>query len=464
MKVYPPIALAAWSVAAAAVLLLPHATAQEAPASPKPNIVILYADDLGYGDLGSYGNPVIKTPNLDHLAQEGARFTSFYAHPACSQSRSALLTGRYPVRPGCVPQVLGPEAETGLAASEITIASALKTQGYKTKAIGKWHLGHAKEEFLPTAHGFDEYFGLLYSNDMIRPWVQTDRPLQLYRNTEALPEHVDQSTLTRRYTEEAVKFIKDNAGGPFFLYLPYAMTHLPLAVSPDFRGKSRGGLYGDAVEELDWSAGIILQALKDAGVDNNTLFIWSSDNGPWQNLPDRMLQTGPDGLDNKAWHVGTPGPFRASKGSTYEGGVRVPGIFRWPGHIPAGQTIAALARTLDILPTVLTAAGVAIPNDRPIDGKNLLPLLQGESTQSPVDVHYYFSGKRLDAVRKGAWKLQLASGHEELFQIEQDFSERVNVAADHPEIVTELRGLLEAFAKETETELPPPGSPTPGLK
>jgi arylsulfatase A-like enzyme len=311
----------------AAALALPT-RAQEAPPAPRaptrPNIVILFADDLGYGDLGAYGNPVIKTPNLDKLAAEGAQLTSFYAHPSCSPSRSALLTGRYPVRPGGVPRVLGPESESGLAATEITIASALKSQGYRTKAIGKWHLGHAKEEFLPTAHGFDEYFGLLYSNDMIRPWVQTDRPLQLYRNNEALAEHVDQSTLTRRYTAEAVSFIKDSAAQPFFLYVPYAMTHLPLAASEAFKGKSKGGLFGDAVEELDWSAGTILQALRDAGVENNTLVIWTSDNGPWQNLPDRMLQTGPDGLDNKAWHVGTPGPFRGSKGSTYEGGVASP--------------------------------------------------------------------------------------------------------------------------------------------
>jgi arylsulfatase A len=454
LKKAPSAALAALTIAAAILAPQSPIDAQENPTPRKPNIVLLFADDLGYGDLGVYGNPVIKTPNLDKLAREGAQLTSFYAHPSCSPSRSALLTGRYPVRPGGVNRVLGPESENGLAATEITIATALKGQGYRSKAVGKWHLGH-RPEFLPTAHGFDEYFGLAYSNDMIKPWVQTDVPLRFYRNAEPLDEHVDQTTLTKRYTEEAVKFIKESGDAPFFLYVPYAMTHLPLAVSAEFKGKSRGGLYGDAVEELDWSAGAIRDALRETGVENDTLIIWTSDNGPWQKAPERMLQVGPDGLDNKAWHVGTPGPFRESKGSTYEGGVRVPGIFHWPGHIPAGQVIQELGRTLDVLPTVLTAAGAKIPDDRPIDGNNLLPLLQGETQVSPTEIHYYFAGgNRLDAVRKGPWKLQLASGETELFHIEQDFSERVNVAAEHPELVAELRALLDAFAAETGTELP----------
>lgn len=429
-----------------------HAAIAQEPATPeKPNIILLFADDLGYGDLGIYGNPVIQTPNLDALARGGARFTSFYAQPACSQSRSALLTGRYPIRPGSVPQVLGPESETGLAASEITIASGLKTAGYRTKIIGKWHLGHAKPEFLPTSHGFDEYLGLLYSNDMIPPWVKTERPLQLFRDTEPLPEPVDQHNLTRRYTDEAVEFIRRPSDAPYFLYLPYAMTHLPLGVSQDFRDRSRGGLYGDAVEELDWSAGEILKAVRESGKEQNTLIIWTSDNGPWQNLPDRMLQSGPDGLDNLAWHVGTPGPFRGSKGSTYEGGVRVPAIFYWPGTIPGDRRIDGLARTLDVLPTVLNAVGLPVPSDRPIDGNNLLPVLKGESEETPNDIHFYFAGRRLDAVRKGPWKLQRSSGAVELFHLDRDFSERINVAAEHPDRVAELNSLLEAFAIYTGT-------------
>ncbi|GMW03804.1 MAG: sulfatase [Candidatus Hydrogenedentota bacterium] len=447
----------ATTVASAAAVL---ARAQATGSSPKtPNIVLLFADDLGYGDLACYGNPVIKTPNLDALAAEGARLTTFYACPACTPSRAALLTGRYPVRPGGVANVLGPESETGLPASEITLANALKAAGYKTKIVGKWHLGHAKPEFMPTSHGFDEYFGLLYSNDMIKPWVQTDRPLRLYRDTEPIDAPVDQNTLTALYTEEAVKFIKENRDRPFFLYLPYSMSHLPLGASAEFRGASKGGLYGDVIEELDHSAGQIIKALRDHGLDDNTLVMWTSDNGPWQSTPDRMLQPGPDGLDNKPWHVGSPGPFRESKGSTYEGGVRVPALFRWPGHIPAGQLIQEMGSTMDILPTALTAAGVAVPGDRPIDGVNLLPLLQGETSQSPNEVHYYFLGSRLDAVRKGPWKLQLASGQEELFQIEQDFEERTNVAADHPDITAKLRQMLETFAKETDATLPKPVEP-----
>lgn len=440
--------------AAAAIAASTHAAEQPDAPPRRPNIVILFADDLGYGDLSCYGNPVIKTPVLDALARDGARCTSFYAHPACTPSRAALLTGRYPVRPGGVASVLGPESLEGLPATEITIARALRDQGYRTKCIGKWHLGHAKPEFMPLAHGFDEYFGLLYSNDMIRPWVQTDRPLELYRDNAPIEHHVDHATLTSRYTEEAVRFIHESAAQPFFLYLPYTMTHLPLAVSDQFKGMSKGGLYGDVVEELDASAGAILQALRDTGVENDTLFIWTSDNGPWNNMPPRMLQPGPDGLDNKPWHAGTAGPFRNAKGTTYEGGVRVPAIFRWPGRIPAGQVIQELARTLDLLPTVLTAVGAKTPDDRPIDGRNLLPLLEGGTHASPVDVHYYFVGPRLEAVRKGPWKLQLASGAPELYQVEQDFEERTNVADDHPVLVAQLRAMLEAFAAETGARLP----------
>lgn len=441
--------------AAAATMVTPFQTAEShAAVARKPNIVLLFADDLGYGDLSCYGNPVIKTPVLDGLARDGARLTSFYAHPACTPSRAALLTGRYPVRPGGVASVLGPESLEGLPATEITIAKALRGQGYRTKCIGKWHLGHAKEEFMPLSHGFDEYFGLLYSNDMIPPWVQTDRPLELYRDNAPIEHHVDQTTLTARYTEEAVRFIHENAGQPFFLYLPYTMTHLPLAVSEAYKGKSKGGLYGDVVEELDASAGAIVHALRDAGIENDTLFIWTSDNGPWNNMPPRMLQPGPDGLDNKPWHAGSAGPFRNAKGSTYEGGVRVPALFRWPGRIPAGQVIQELARTLDILPTVLTAAGAETPDDRPIDGHDLLPLLEGRTNASPVDVHYYFLGPRLEAVRKGPWKLQLASGAPELYQVEQDFEERTNVADDYPVLVAQLRAMLESFAAETGARLP----------
>ena len=420
-----------------------------------PNIVIMFADDAGYGDLSCYGHPTIRTPNLDSLASEGVRFTSFYTHPACTPSRAALMTGRYAVRTRGAASVIGPDSDKGLPASEITMATALRAAGYRTMCAGKWHLGHAKEEFMPTSHGFDEYFGLLYSNDMIRPWVNTDKPLSLYRNTEAIEHPVDQNTLTVRYTAEAVRFIQENAGHPFFLYLPYSMPHLPLATAEQFRGQSRAGLYGDVIEALDWSAGEVMGALREAGVADNTIVVWVSDNGPWINMPDRMVQPGPDGLDNMRWHAGSPGPFRDAKGTTYEGGVRAPAIVWRPGVVPAGRIIQEPVSLMDLYPTLLRAAGAEIPDDRPIDGNDIWPLLRGDieesSSQQP---HYYFRNNRLEAVRQGPWKLQLVSGSPELFHLDRDIGERFNVAEDHPDIVASLRSLMEAFARETDTSVP----------
>ncbi len=430
------------------------ATTEEASNARRPNIVLMFADDAGYGDLSCYGHPTIKTPNLDKLAKEGMRFTSFYVHPACTPARAALLTGRYPVRPGGVAGVIGPDSDEGLPASEITMATALRAAGYRTKCVGKWHLGHAREAFMPTSHGFEEYYGLLYSNDMIRPWVNTDKPLSLYRDTEAIEHPVDQSTLTERYTTEAVQFIKENAGNPFFLYVPYTMPHLPLAVSERFRGRSRAGLYGDVIEELDWSAGEIMNALRDANVADNTIVVWLSDNGPWINMPERMAQPGPHGLDNRPWHAGSSGPFRDAKGTTYEGGVRVPAIIRFPGRIPAGETAQEPVNSTDLFPTLLRAAGAVVPDDRPIDGNDLWPFLQGEVNKSPSQHYYFFRGRQLQAMRRGPWKLHLASGEAELFHIERDIGERFNVAHEHPDIVASLRDAMETFARETETALP----------
>ncbi len=267
----------------------------------QPNLIVLFADDMGYSDLSCFGNPVIRTPNLDRMAADGIRFTSFYsAAPVCTPSRVGLLTGRHPIRAG-QPNNTGPETKGGLPLSEILLPQVLKKSGYRTMAIGKWHLGYQPREYLPVSRGFDHWFGLPYSNDMIPPWVKTSVPLRLYRDAEPLEESPDQSNLTERYTAEALKFIKGGGSQPFFLYLPYAMPHLPVSASSR-AGKSRAGLYGDVIETIDWSAGEILRTLKEQGVDNNTLVTFASDNGPWHNLPPRMLAKGVE-----PWHTGTKG-------------------------------------------------------------------------------------------------------------------------------------------------------------
>jgi arylsulfatase A-like enzyme len=416
-------------------------------AAEKPtwtNIVVLFADDLGYGDLSCYGHPTIRTPQLDNMAAEGIRLTSFYvAAPACTPSRVALLTGRYPVRVG-LPHVLGPDSENGIPESEITLAEALKEEGYRTAAIGKWHLGHARQEFLPTSNGFDQYFGLLYSNDMIPPWVQTEKPLELWRGQQPVEQPVDQSTLTDRYTDEALQFISQNQNRPFFLYLPYSMPHVPLSVSESRAGKSLAGLYGDVIESIDWSAGKILAALKTAGLDENTIVVFTSDNGPWLNMPPRMFG---EGIVDP-WDAGSPGPFRGAKGTTYEGGFRVPAIVRWPGKIPAGQVSTDVITAMDLYVTLLAIGGGKTPSDRVIDGNNILSVLQ-EGQASPTREFCYFQGSRLEALRIGKWKLRVAGrtasrlGDDEptaeLFDLEIDPSERYNVADLHPGLVTELR-------------------------
>jgi arylsulfatase A len=430
-----------------------------------PNLVILFADDLGYGDLGCYGHPTIRTPNLDRMAREGTRLTSFYvAAPTCTPSRAALLTGRYPMRSG-IYRVLFPEDRAGMPQSEWTLAKCLRSGGYRTMAIGKWHLGH-QEESVPNSQGFDEYYGLLYSNDMIPPWVETKLPLQLYRDREAIEDPVDQATLTERYTDEAVRFIRQSGKAPFFLYLAYTMPHVPLFASEKFSGKSRQGLYGDVVETIDWSVGRILQVLQEQGLDENTLVVFTSDNGPW-------LQKGVEG--------GSAGLLRAGKASTYEGGMRVPCLVRWPGHIPAGIVSPELATTMDLYPTFPRLAGVPLPEHYPIDGKDILPLLQG-SAGSPHDAFYYYRGAAVEAVREDKWKLRIElplkdwTEHREvmlemsrqnrrtytvaslwkgpvtmeLFNLEEDPSERFNRAGDFPDIIERLKEKMERFASELE--------------
>ena len=440
--------LAAALLAASPALSFAQAPAAATSVRP-PNIVVIFADDLGYGDLGVYGHPLIRTPRLDKLASEGLKLTSFYASaPVCSASRYSLLTGRYAIRAG-INGALMPESKGGLGAHETTIADVLKSAGYRTGMAGKWHLGN-KPGFFPTEHGFDSYFGLLYSNDMIRPWVQTDAPLRLYRGTEELPGEVDIATLTERYTGEAVAFIREHKGRPFFFYLAHSMPHVPLGVSPRFAGRSANGRYGDVIEMIDWSTGQVLDALRDAGVERDTLVIFTSDNGPWMDMPPRML------VDPRVVRTdaGTAGPLRGSKGTSWEGGTRVPFLARWPGRIPAGAVSTDLARTLDILPTVAGIAGVQLPAGRAIDGQDIRAFLEGKGPSPAEWFFYYNSGGRLEGVRDRRWKLHLdfpAKGEPltELFDLLADPSERWNVAAGHPDMVARLQERMRQFAAET---------------
>ncbi len=423
---------------------LPAAAA--APATRPPNIIMLFADDMGYGDLGCYGHPTLRTPNIDRMAEEGTRFTSFYAAaPVCTPSRVGLLTGRYPVRAG-QPNNLGPDSKGGLPLSEVLIPQVLKTRGYKTKAIGKWHIGHQPKEHLPTSRGFDSYLGLLYSNDMIPPWVKTNRPLQLYRDTEPVETVTDQSNLTEIYTAEAVKFIRSARGGPFFLYLPYAMPHLPVSAPQRMRGRSRAGLYGDVIETLDWSAGEILRTVKGLGLDSNTMVVFATDNGPWHNLPQRMLQKGVE-----PWHTGTKNLLRGAKGTTYEGGQRVPGIVRWPGVVRPRQVAMDMASTLDLFPTFARAAGAEMPKDRVYDGFDLMPVLRGQGP-SPRNTFHYFRGRTLEAIREGSWKYRFAKdggeARPELFNVDWDPAEQYNVYEQNREVGERLARKLGAMAKE----------------
>lgn len=400
-------------------------------ASNPPNVIMIYADDLGYGDLGCYGSS-IKTPNLDRMAAEGVRFTNFYsANPVCSPSRAALLTGRYPTRVG-VPQVLFPQSTTGLAEDETTIAQMLKPAGYKTMCIGKWHLGHLPP-FLPDKRGFDSYFGIPYSNDM------NPRPLlrQGEGRTETVEAEATLATLTPRYTEEATKFISSSKNSPFFLYMPHTYPHIPLDASPRFRGKSKQGMYGDVVEELDWSVGEILSTLKKNNLEKNTLVLFSSDNGPW--------------------FQGSPGKLRGRKGSTWEGGMRVPLIGQMPGRLAKGKVVQGIGSTMDILPTIGALTGSALPN-KPLDGINILELLEGRRQEIDREALLYFDGWNVQCARWKQWKLHVSrynsyvygpaptGGRQnfllnppELYDVTSDLDESFDIAAENPKVVKEIQ-------------------------
>lgn len=427
------------------------ASASESSSRP-PNIVIIFTDDQGYGDVGCFGAKGFTTPNLDRMAGEGIRFTDFYvAQPVCSSSRTALLTGCYPNRLGIV-GALSPRDRHGINDSETTLGELCKSRGYATAAFGKWHLGH-HPQFLPARHGFDEYYGLPYSNDMwpLHSTAGKNFPeLPLIEQTTTIAHNPDQSQLTTAYTERACAFIQRHSSHPFLMYLAHNMPHVPLHASDRFKGKSEQGLYGDVIEEIDWSVGQVLEVLKRNDLDDKTLVIFTCDNGPW-------LAYGN--------HAGSAGPLREGKATTFEGGVRVPFIARWLGKIPAGAVCHEPAMTIDLFPTISRLIGAKLP-EQVIDGLDIWSLLTAEKgAKSPHEALYFYWLNRLDAVRSGRWKLHFAHDYPHpdppgadskpgpltkqkidlaLFDLESDIGETTNVADQHPDFVERLVKLAEA--------------------
>jgi arylsulfatase A len=406
--------------------------------APRPNVVVFLVDDMGMGDLSVTGHPTIRTPHLDQMAREGLRFTSFYAAPACTPARGMFMTSRYPVRTGLL-WPTGPAAASGITADEVTLPEALKAQGYRTAMFGKWHLGDLDTEpaFNPTKHGFDTFLGIPYSHDYDPP-----KGVPLYRDTRLIEQPVVHSTMTKRLTEETVRFIRESAGTPFFIYVAHPMPHIPIASSEAFRGHSLAGGYGDAVEELDWSVGQVLAALKERNLDSNTVTVFMSDNGPWLDASLRVYDRGTRGVKGQG-DVGWAGLLRGGKSSTWEGGIRVPGIVRWPGTVAGGRISSDIVSILDWFPTFVNAAGGQMPTDRPIDGVDLTPLLKGTGP-SPRKEIFHFVRSKLEAVRDGEWKLRVETTPQ-LFNLSTDPAERYDVATAHPEIVARLQAKISAF-------------------
>ena len=411
-------------------------------AAERPNFLIIFTDDLGYGDLSCYGGTQARTPNIDQLAKEGTRFTSFYAQTVCGPSRGALMTGRYPIRVG------GGWTTNG---DEVTIAEVLKTADYTTGCVGKWDMSKRRyqEDLVPNAQGFDHYFGPLGANDGNR--------VTLWRDRQKLETTEDMAGLSKLYTDEAIKFLKQHHEEPFFLYLAHTMMHVVIDASPEFRNRTGKGLYADTLEELDFEIGRLLSTLDDLGLTNNTLVLFTSDNGPWSNDHKRQhaknakyvpWTRGPE----LPW--GSAGPLRGAKGSTWEGGLRVPGILRWPGKIPAGRTSPAIVSTLDIMPSFasLAHASSAVPRDRIIDGVDQTELWFGKSDQGARNEFLYYDGDELQAIRRGPWKLRLpglkrfrnwteldrGTQEAELYHLIDDLGESKNLANDNPDIVQQL--------------------------
>ncbi len=426
----------------------------------RPNIVLINCDDLGYGDLGCYGSDINRTPVLDRVADEGVRFTDFYmASPVCSPSRGAMMTGCYPPRIGFGSfdgrVVLFPGQALGLNPREITVARLLQEAGYATKIVGKWHCGDQRE-FLPTRHGFDSYYGLPYSNDMgvqllghtspslpardaIRIEYDQFPPLPLLRDEEVVQEQPDQSALTERYVEEGVRFIRENAANSFFLYFAHMYVHLPLYAPDRFLRESENGAYGAAVAGIDWAAGVILHELRQQGLEENTLVIFTSDNGS------RLAGGG-----------GSNGPLRGAKGTTWEGGQRVPCIMRWPSKIPAGAVCKELASAMDLYPTLAALAGAPVPSDRTIDGRDIRPLMFAEEDAvTPHDAFFYYKQNNLEAVRSGKWKLHVRKGDDEiveLYDLESDIGESKNLFDSHPDVVAALTVKLDSCRRDIGDE------------
>jgi arylsulfatase A len=427
------------AVLALAVCPIASQAADAAAGPPRPNFIVILIDDMGYGDIGPFGSKLNRTPRLDRMAAEGMKLTSFYCATVCTPSRAQMMTGCYAKRVS-LPNVLFPAAQVGISASERTVADLLKQQGYVTMCIGKWHLGD-QPEFLPVQHGFDYYFGLPYSNDMgPKPNKPPRPPVPLLRGRKVIESPVQQETLVKRYTDEAVKFITANKDRPFFLYLPHTAVHVPINPGKAFAGKSANGRYGDWVEEVDWSTGKVLDTLRALKLDTQTLVLFTSDNGPW-------LAQRHDG--------GVAGPLRGGKGSTWEGGVREPTLAWWPGTIRAGSVCDAMASEMDVLPTLVPLAGGAVPADHAIDGRDIWPLLSGRSTESPHEALFYFRGNRLEAVRSGPWKLAVVDQNARaidqakkpatpfaprLFNLDKDIGETTDVAAKYPDVVERLHG------------------------
>ncbi|HAW98500.1 MAG TPA: arylsulfatase [Opitutae bacterium] len=442
-----------------------------------PNVVIMFMDDMGYADIGPFGAKGYPTPNLDQMADEGRKFTDFYVTQAvCSASRAGLLTGCYNVRVGIM-GALGPKSTIGINPKEVTIAEICKQKGYATACYGKWHLGHLKK-FLPMQHGFDDYFGLPYSNDMwpyhpgvlhlpMKERVKRWPNLPLIDGNEVVNPAVtgkDQEQLTTQYTERAVSFIEKNKEKPFFVYIPHSMVHVPLYVSDKFKGKSKAGLFGDVMMEVDWSVGQIMKALRRHNLEKDTLFVFTSDNGPWLNYGD---------------HAGSAAPLREGKGTMFDGGCKEPTLAWWPGTIPANSVCREPAMTIDLLPTIAGLIGAELPKHR-IDGKDIRPLFTDDEAKSPQEAYYMYYGNQLQAVRQGKWKLHFPHGYRtmagkpggtggiptrysqakiglSLFDLEKDVGESKDLSKKHPDVVKRLSALGDSFNKDLAKSKRAPG-------